>query len=106
MVDEANPIQAELYRRLAGRLGQPPAGPVAATGYDIGRLLVEGLALAPELTRDGVRTGLERVKGLPAAGGGAGTVMGFGPWDRAALKGQSFLVLRRVRNGGSRPLDQ
>jgi ABC-type branched-subunit amino acid transport system substrate-binding protein len=105
MVDEANPLQADLYSRLARRHGQPPAGPVAATGYDMGRLLVEGLALAPELTREGVRAGLERVKGLRAACGGAGTVMGFGPWDHAALKGPNFLVLRRVRDGGSHPLN-
>jgi len=104
MVDEANRVQADLFRRLAERHGRAPAGPVAATGYDMGRLLVEGIALAPELTREGVRTGLERVKGLPAACGGAGTVMGFGPWDRAALKGPHFLMLRRVRDGGSHPL--
>jgi hypothetical protein len=70
----------------------------------MGRLIVEGLALASELTRDGVRTGLERVKARPAACGGAGTVMGFGPWDHAALKGRDFLVLRQVRDRGSHPV--
>ena len=104
LVDERNPVQSDLHRRLTERVGEPPAGPSAATGYDMGRLLVEGVAAAPELTREGVRIGLERVKGLPAACGGAGTVMGFGPWDHAALKGRDFLVLRRVTGGASRPL--
>jgi len=64
----------------------------------MGRLLAEGIAHAPELTRAGIRTGMERVKALPAATGRAGTVMGFGNWDRAALKGP-YLVLREWRGG-------
>ena len=42
----------------------------AAVRYDFGRLVAEGLARATELTREGVRTGLEQVKWLPAADGG------------------------------------
>jgi ABC-type branched-subunit amino acid transport system substrate-binding protein len=76
-------------------------GPGAAGAYDMGRLLAEGIARARYLTRDEVVAGLERVKSLPAATGQDGTLMGFGRWDRAALKGR-FLVLREWRDGQSK----
>ena len=41
---------------------------------------------------------LERVKQLPATSGREGTMMGFGSWDHAALKGP-YLVLRTWREG-------
>ena len=93
---EANPRFAALSRTAAaaGRT----VGPGEAGAYDMGRLLAEGIARAPELTRAGIRAGLERVKALPAAIGRAGTLMGFGNWDRGALKGP-YLVLREWRGG-------
>jgi len=93
---ETNPRFAALSRMAAddGRT----AGPGEAGAYDMGRLLAEGIARAPELTRAGIRAGLERVKALPAAPGRAGTLMGFGNWDRGALKGP-YLVLREWRGG-------
>src|SRR5262249_58547294 len=77
---EANPRFAALAR-VAAAAGRS-AGPGEAGAYDMGRLLGEGFARAPELTRAGMRAGLERVKALPAATGRAGTLMGFGHWDR------------------------
>lgn len=71
------------------------------TGYDMGRLVAEGLARAPEPTRAGVRQGLEQVKWLPAAEGEEGTTLGFGVYDRAALHGR-YLVLRQWHGGVSR----
>jgi len=82
---EANPRFAALSRAAAA--ANRTAGPGEAGAYDMGRLLAEGIARAPELTRAGIRAGLERVKALPAATGRAGTLMGFGNWDRGALKG-------------------
>jgi ABC-type branched-subunit amino acid transport system substrate-binding protein len=95
---EANPRFVALARTVtaAGRA----VGPGEAGAYDMGRLLAEGIARAPELSRTGLRAGLERVKGLPAATGHAGTLMGFGNWDRGALKGP-YLVLREWRGGQS-----
>ena len=54
----------------------------------------------PTTRSHGVAEGLERVKRVPAASGKAGTVMGFGQWDHAALKGDA-LVLRTWRDGRS-----
>lgn len=72
----------------------------AAKGYDLGRLVAEGLARAPELTRDGVKAGLEQVKWLSAAEGYEGTLLGFGIQDRGALHGR-YLVLRQWLDGHS-----
>jgi ABC-type branched-subunit amino acid transport system substrate-binding protein len=84
---------------LRQRLGLPPsAGYAAARGYDLGRLVAEGLARAPERTRVGVKEGLEQVKWLPAAEGHEGTLLGFGNRDRGALHGR-YLVLRRWQDG-------
>ncbi len=72
----------------------------AAKGYDLGRLMAEGLARATERTREGVREGLEQIKLLPAAEGHEGTTLGFGHYDHGALHGR-YLVLRQWRNGVS-----
>lgn len=85
---------------LRERSRRSAAGPVGCAAYDLGRLAGEAIVRAPELSRVGLKDGLERVKQLPAASGHDGTVMGFGQWDRAALKG-SFLVLREWREGRS-----
>jgi ABC-type branched-subunit amino acid transport system substrate-binding protein len=91
-------------RALAALLDQPgaPQGSklFAAKGYDLGRLVAEGLARATERTRDGVRDGLEQIKWLPAAEGFEGTLLGFGVQDRGALHGR-YLVLRQWRDGAS-----
>jgi len=75
-------------------------GPGAAGIYDMGRLLAEGIARARALTRDEIVRGLERVKSLPSATGRADVLMGFGRYDRGALKGQ-YLVIRQWRDGRS-----
>jgi ABC-type branched-subunit amino acid transport system substrate-binding protein len=86
---------------LRRRLDVPAAGALAAAkGYDLGRLVAEGLARALERTRDGVKEGLEQVKWLPAAEGQDGTLLGFGKQDRGALHGR-YLVLRRWVDGRS-----
>jgi ABC-type branched-subunit amino acid transport system substrate-binding protein len=86
---------------LRDRLGVPPErAAAAAKGYDLARLAVEGLARAPELTRAGVREGLEQIKWLPATEGHDGTQLSFGHLDRGALHGR-YLVLRRWTDGAS-----
>ena len=93
-VSDANPVRAALREVSPAHAG----GPIGVAAYDIGRLLGTALVLADGTTRDDLREGLERVKRLPAASGKPGTVMGFGHWDHAALKGDA-LVLRCWRDG-------
>jgi len=89
----------QLLSRLRGRIGADASpGPGTAAAYDLGRLVAEGVGRAVHLTRAGIRDGLERIKLLPAAIGREGTTMGFGRWERSALKGE-FLVLRQWRAG-------
>jgi ABC-type branched-subunit amino acid transport system substrate-binding protein len=101
-------MRSDRNRTLAAlqqRLGFSADGALAAAkGYDLGRLVAEGLARAPERTRDGVKLGLEQVKWLPAAEGHEGTLLGFGVQDRGALHGR-YLVLRRWLGGESVEID-
>jgi ABC-type branched-subunit amino acid transport system substrate-binding protein len=95
MHSDGNRTLAELRRRM----DIPAQGAVwAAKGYDLGRLVAEGLARSPDFTREGVRSGLEQVKWLPAAEGEEGTLLGFGIQDRGALHGR-YLVLRQWLGG-------
>lgn len=91
MQSDANRTLAALRHEM-----QLPAGKAtwAAKGHDIGRLVAEGLARSEDFTREGVKTGLEQVKWLPAAEGHEGTLLGFGKQDRGALHGR-YLVLRQ-----------
>jgi ABC-type branched-subunit amino acid transport system substrate-binding protein len=97
MVADDNPVLARVRARLGA---DAPPGMTPAVGYDLGQLVAEGLARAPELTADGVRDGLELEKQVPAAEGRAGTTLGFGHWDRGALHG-AYLVLRQWRDATS-----
>lgn len=97
MQDDANRTLAAVRERL----GMPGRwNLMAAVGHDMGRLVAEGLARAPELTRAGVREGLEAIKWLPAAEGEEGTLLGFGHLERGALHGR-YMVLRRWTGGRS-----
>jgi branched-chain amino acid transport system substrate-binding protein len=86
--------------QLAERFPHAAGGPIGCAAYDMGRLLGEGIAAAEHLTRAGVADGLRRVKQLPATSGYEGTMIGFGVWDHAALKGH-YLVLRTWKDGHS-----
>ena len=97
-VSEANPRYAALCddARAAGH----GMGPGAAGAYDMGRLLAEAVARAHGVTRAAIAAGFDRVKALPSATGRPDTLMGFGRFDRGALKGQ-YLVIRQWRDGSS-----
>ncbi len=95
-------IADDNQRRASLREISPRAagGPIGCAAYDMGRMLAEGIAQSEHLTRAGVADGLRRVKQLPATSGYEGTLIGFGMWDHAALKGH-YLVLREWRDGRS-----
>jgi ABC-type branched-subunit amino acid transport system substrate-binding protein len=89
-----------LRSRFAERFPHAAGGPIGCAAFDMGRLLGEAIASAEHLTRAGIADGLRRVKQLPATSGYEGTLMGFGVWDHAALKGH-YLVLRTWKDGHS-----
>lgn len=95
-IADDNPERA----RLAALDPAAAAGPVGCTAFDIGRLLGTALAHTEHLTRAGLAAALRDVKLLPATTGHAGTLMGFGHYDHAALKGH-YLVLREWKDGTS-----
>ncbi|MCU1427677.1 MAG: Extracellular ligand-binding receptor [Actinomycetia bacterium] len=90
----------EVRAALAERSPRAAAGPIGCAAYDMGRLVGEAIARCEHLTRAGLAEALRRVKHLPASSGYAGTLMGFGVYDHAALKGH-YLVLREWRDGRS-----
>jgi len=100
-ISDDNRLLTRLYERIGS--GAPPSPGTAAT-YDLGRLVAESVGRAVVLTRGGLRDALERIKLLPATIGREGTKMGFGRWERSALKGE-YLVLRQWRAGRSLELD-
>ena len=95
-VSETNPRYAALTA-AAAEAGHG-TGPGAAGAYDMGRLLAEAIARAHGVTRAAIAEGFDLVKSLPSATGRPDTLMGFGRYDRGALKGQ-YLVIRTWRDG-------
>jgi ABC-type branched-subunit amino acid transport system substrate-binding protein len=86
-------------KALLDELGWPARRTLeAGKGYDVGRLVAEGLARTKKFTCEGVKVGLEQVKWLPAAEGEEGTTLGFGIQDRGALHGR-YLVVRQWQGG-------
>jgi len=102
-VDQYEPANKTLQAfeaKYLKRYGEAPwRTPIPAGGWDVMTLMCEGLLRAPNLSRAGLKEGLENVKQVPAAMGGENPVMGFCKWDRQALKGPDILNYRRVRNG-------
>jgi ABC-type branched-subunit amino acid transport system substrate-binding protein len=92
----------DVLEAVRDELALPPEQRAVAEAmhYDLGALVAEGLSRTEELSREGIKDALERIKMVPAAEGERGTYLGFGRWDRAALKGR-FLVLRTWRDGRS-----
>jgi len=103
-VDAWSEKNTRLQELLAARPDGATVFPMTvAAGDDMGRLLVEALAGAEILTRAAVKEAFERIKCLPATLGEPGTTLGFGHWDRAALKG-GFILLRQWVGGRSVPV--
>jgi ABC-type branched-subunit amino acid transport system substrate-binding protein len=101
MWDDDNLVAARFAAQFAARY--PEAGEVPrellALSFDAARAVIEGVVLAPILTRDGVRRGLESLQLLPAACGGPRTCIGFSPHAHRGHQGPDVMVLRRVKDG-------
>lgn len=100
-VDEDNDTFRAVLDRFEIRSGTRPFTSFAAGMWDMATLAVLGIRYATVHTPEGVKEGLERIHQVPAALGGSGTVLGFGPWERTALKGPDYLVLREMRGTDS-----
>src|SRR5262249_11105493 len=98
VVDEENPVLERFAQRWHTRFEQHPVLLGLAAAHDLAITAVAALRHAPTLTPAGVRTGLERLRGLPAAAGAPGTTIGFAPWDRDGYKGP-LIVYRQIREG-------
>jgi branched-chain amino acid transport system substrate-binding protein len=98
VVDDANPVLRRFARQWGARYTEslPLLGLAAA--HDLATTAVEALRRAPTLTPAGLRVGLERLRGIPAAAGAPGTTIGFAPWDRDGYKGP-LIVYREIRDG-------
>jgi ABC-type branched-subunit amino acid transport system substrate-binding protein len=96
LYDRNNGVAAAFLDRYEARYGVRPETASACFAHDLVTLMVEGLRHAPDLTRGGLRRGLEELRDMPSATGGAGTRMGFGPHDRLALKGPRIFTLTQI----------
>ncbi|MGE0388047.1 MAG: ABC transporter substrate-binding protein [Gammaproteobacteria bacterium] len=99
MWDDDNQVLADFRRRYAQRYGDSPPAEMLGHYRDAMVALLEGATLAPLLTPDGLRQGLEDVRMVAAACGGPRTIIGFGPGDHRGHKGADIMVVRRVKNG-------
>jgi ABC-type branched-subunit amino acid transport system substrate-binding protein len=96
--DESNPVFARMVDDFEARYGRRGGHTYMAIGYDMGRTLARGLSMMAPSTPDGLRAGLEKVRLLPAAAGGPGTVISFAKNQRRGYNG-NYLLRRTVRDG-------
>jgi branched-chain amino acid transport system substrate-binding protein len=99
LYDAGNDIGRDFLDRFEARFGYRPENYLAVNAFDIGQLLAAGISKARPVSPDGVRTGLESVKMLPAASGGPGTMLGFAPYAHSVWQGSAYIVLSRVQAG-------
>jgi len=99
--DDANQVNARFREAYAARYpGEPiPSGEMIGIFHDMMTTFLEGVTLAPIMNRDGIRRGLEMVQMLPAATGGAGSYIGFSPYNHRGIQGSDTMVVRRMRDG-------
>lgn len=94
--DEANPVGQAVIDRFARRHGYRPENYMISYCYDLANLVAHAISKAHPISATGVRRGLERVKMLPAASGGADTFMSLAPHVRRAWLGAHYLVVRQA----------
>ena len=95
--DEDNNVGRDFLARFEARYGYRPENWFAIINYDIAQMIAQGISKARPLSSAGVKAGLERVKMLPAATGGAGGLLSFAPYVHRAWLSPHFLVMREVK---------
>ena len=94
--DEQNDVGQEFLDDFENRYGYRPAHFFSQLMYDGANLVAHALGNAFPLSPEGVREGFEQIKFLPAATGGAGSVLSFAPHVHRAWMTPHFIVLREV----------
>jgi branched-chain amino acid transport system substrate-binding protein len=100
-LDPSNPLVERFHQRFVARHGEdPPMWPnaIPVLAYDTARVLIEGLFRAPILSGPGVKAGLESIRFMPSATGGARTHIACSPYEHGMFRGD-WLLYGRVRNG-------
>jgi len=95
---EGNPVFQDFAARFQRRFGRDGAHAWAAHGYDEGRVMALALGSANPPSPEGIARAMERIRMLPAAVGGPGNHISFGPHDHRGYKGD-FFAIRRVIDG-------
>jgi len=99
--DPSNQLAQKFHDRFVARHGaSPPMWPnaIPVLAYDTARVLVEGLYRAPILSGPGLKAGLESIRFMPSATGGAHTHIACAPYEHGMFRGD-WLLYGRVRNG-------
>jgi ABC-type branched-subunit amino acid transport system substrate-binding protein len=99
--DPSNPLVEKFHERYVARYGEdPPLWPnaIPVLAYDTARVLVEGLFRAPILSGPGLKAGLETIRFLPSATGGAHTHIACSPYEHGMFRGD-WLLYGRVTGG-------
>ena len=100
-LDPSNRLVQHFYDAFVARYGaEPPMWPnaIPVLAYDTARVLVEGLFRAPILSGPGLKAGLETIRFLPSATGGAHTHIACSPYEHGMFRGD-WLLYGRVTNG-------
>ena len=99
--DPSNKLAQQFHDRFVAKHGaSPPMWPnaIPVLAYDTARVLVEGLFRAPILSGPGLKTGLESIRFMPSATGGAHTHIACVPHEHGMFRGD-WLLYGRVANG-------
>ncbi len=100
-LDPSNVLAQRFHDEFVARYdAEPPLWPnaVPVLAYDTARVLVEGLYRAPILSGPGLKAGLESIRFMPSATGGAHTHIACSPYEHGMFRGD-WLLYGRVRNG-------
>jgi ABC-type branched-subunit amino acid transport system substrate-binding protein len=100
--DDDNEYFTTNLARYESWAGEPVTHPeVFACTYTMVTAFLEGLRLAPVVSREGLKRGLESVALFPSAIGGPRTCVGWGPYSRRGVRGADVYVMRRIQDGKS-----
>ena len=98
-VHEGNTVFTQLLDRWQERFGYRPFNSAATCSWDVGHAFGVALGRMRVVSPTGLHDALETIRRLPAASGGPGTIITFGPEDHRGYKGPDFLILRNVTDG-------